>query len=363
MGWGNPVVPWSEIARRLSDGRPAGPKDAAGYPGADGGDSPAWTRHRQPYEPPPLARSATPVVPYAELHCHSNFSFLDGASHPEELVEEAVRLGLESLALTDHDGFYGVVRFAEAARAHGLRTVFGAELTLDARTPRAGGGRVGPRPDPDGQHLLILARGPAGYARLARAISAAQMAGHKGLPRLTLGDLAPLGGVGTGDPWLVLTGGRKGTVPRALVEDGPAVASARLGELVEVFGPDNVVVELWDHGDPLDSARNDALAALAVAHGVGIVATNAVHYATRPASPWPRPWPRCAPGAPSTTSTVGCRPAPRPTCARAPSRPAASPATPAPSSGRPSWAASAPSTCSWWPPSCPTTPCPRATPR
>ena len=54
---------------------------------------------------------------YAELHCHSNFSFLDGASHPEELAEEAARLGLAALAITDHDGFYGVVRFAEAARA------------------------------------------------------------------------------------------------------------------------------------------------------------------------------------------------------------------------------------------------------
>ena len=57
------------------------------------------------------------AVPYAELHCHSNFSFLDGASHPEELVSETVRLGLEALALTDHEGVYGVVRFAEAARA------------------------------------------------------------------------------------------------------------------------------------------------------------------------------------------------------------------------------------------------------
>src|SRR6185369_5067439 len=67
---------------------------------------------------------------YAELHCHSNFSFLDGASHPEELVEEAARLGLAALACTDHDGFYGVVRFAEAARPLGLPTVFGTELTL-----------------------------------------------------------------------------------------------------------------------------------------------------------------------------------------------------------------------------------------
>ena len=70
---------------------------------------------------------------YAELHCHSNFSFLDGASHPEELAEEAARLGLAALAITDHDGFYGVVRFAEAARPLALPTVFGAELTLGAR--------------------------------------------------------------------------------------------------------------------------------------------------------------------------------------------------------------------------------------
>ena len=68
---------------------------------------------------------------YAELHCHSNFSFLDGASHPEELAEEAARLGLAALALTDHDGFYGVVRFAEAARA--ARTADGLRRRADAR--------------------------------------------------------------------------------------------------------------------------------------------------------------------------------------------------------------------------------------
>src|SRR5947199_7386071 len=111
---------------------------------------------------------------YAELHCHSNFSFLDGASHPEELAEEAARLGLAALALTDHDGFYGVVRFAEAARPLGLPTVFGAEMTLGAREVPNG------IPDPPGEHLVVLAQGPAGYARLAKAISEAQLAGVKG---------------------------------------------------------------------------------------------------------------------------------------------------------------------------------------
>jgi len=67
-------------------------------------------------------------VSYAELHCRSNFSFLQGASHPEQLVEQAQSLGLEALALTDRNGLYGIVRFAEAARVLGLPTVFGAEL-------------------------------------------------------------------------------------------------------------------------------------------------------------------------------------------------------------------------------------------
>src|SRR5215218_5520528 len=110
MGWRNPPVPWAEIVRRLADGRAPGPPGSQPFPGADGGDSPAWSRKRSPYQPVPLVR-AERSLPHAELHCHSNFSFLDGASHPEELVEEAVRLGLCGLALTDHDGFYGVVRF------------------------------------------------------------------------------------------------------------------------------------------------------------------------------------------------------------------------------------------------------------
>ena len=82
-----------------------------------------------PYQPPePTVPDDR--VPYAELHCHSNFSFLDGASHPEELMEEAARLGLEAIALTDHDGMYGVVRFAEAAAELKMPTAFGAELSL-----------------------------------------------------------------------------------------------------------------------------------------------------------------------------------------------------------------------------------------
>src|SRR3954453_18966126 len=137
MGFNNPEVTWRELERRLS-GRP--------NPNGDGGDSPAWSHKRMAYEAPPLPRPGAPV-PYGELHAHSSFSFLDGASAPEELVEEAVRLGLEALTLTDHDGVYGVVRFAEAARAHGLLTGFGAQLSLDAPLPSTQAQRSTPPTD------------------------------------------------------------------------------------------------------------------------------------------------------------------------------------------------------------------------
>ena len=126
---------------------------------------------------------------YAELHTHSNFSFLDGASHPEELAAEAVRLGLSAVALTDHDGLYGAVRFAEAARAFGLPTVFGAELTVTGAGTRPRPAPVSPIPD--GAHLVVLARDPEGYARLSRGIAEAHLAGgEKGKPIFTLDDLA-----------------------------------------------------------------------------------------------------------------------------------------------------------------------------
>ncbi|MFQ5556476.1 MAG: error-prone DNA polymerase [Acidimicrobiales bacterium] len=288
MGFNNPSVPWKEIERRLS-GRPRAGRATDIWAG-DGGDSPAWSRRRSAYEPPPGSIRRRGDTAYAELHCHSNFSFLDGASHPEELVEEAARLGLEALALTDHDGFYGVVRFAEAARAVGLPTVFGAELTLlsppgDPADRRSPSGLVGDTarqgsPDPPGEHLLVLARDTAGYASLARAISEGQLAGEKGAPRIAYERLVELGGVGTGDHWAVLTACRKGAVPRALVDGGPAAARRELDRLVADFGRHNLVVELWDHGHPLDSVRNDAMVSVAVSVGVDVVATaNAHHHA------------------------------------------------------------------------------------
>ncbi len=267
VGFNNPDVPWKELERTLSD-RARRPSHVP--PGANGGDSPAWSPARSAYEPPSVLQRRSNATPYAELHCHSTFSFLDGASHPEELAEEAARLGLEALALTDHDGFYGVVRFAEAARAVGVPTVFGSELSLGLTKPQNG------MSDPEGTHLLVLARDPEGYARLGSTISAAQLAGaEKGKPIYE--DIA--WEEVHGDHWLVLTGCRKGTVPAALERHGPAAAARELDALVATFGRHNVAVELCDHGDPLDSHRNDALAQLAIRAGVDVVATTNAHYA------------------------------------------------------------------------------------
>ena len=207
---------------------------------------------------------------YAELHAHSGFSFLDGASDPEELAVEAARLGLSGLALTDHHGLYGVVRFAEAARAFGLATIFGSEITLDARDDR-----VGVR-DPSGDHLVVLARSPEGYRSLSTMLGEAHLArNQKGAPRFNLEQVA-----NGANEWLVLSGCRKGPLTRALLEGGPRAARGELERLARVFGRDNVAVELWDHGDPDDVARNDALAEIAVRLDVSLVATNNVHYAT-----------------------------------------------------------------------------------
>jgi len=275
VGYNNPPIPWSELERTLSDrSRPDG---HGGRPvEADGGDSPAWSQHRAPYAPPQVEkaqRPAGPVTPYAELHAHSNFSFLDGASSPEELVEEAVRHGLHAVGLTDHDGFYGVARLAETAAAYEMATVFGAELSMGLTTPQNGVA------DPEGSHLLVLAEGQEGYHRLAGAITEAHLAGaEKGRPVYDLEDLAARGR----DHWLILTGCRKGLVRQALSgsKRGDSTAAAReLDRMTALFGKDRVVVELIDHGYPADSTINHALADLARVAGLPTVATGNVHYA------------------------------------------------------------------------------------
>ncbi len=260
MGFNNPPMRWKDLERTLST--PQGGK----FPAQDVPVS--W--RRGPYVAPQITRPDD-AVPYAELHAHSSFSFLDGASGPAELAEEAERLGLHALALTDHDGLYGIVRFAEAAETMTLRTVFGAELSLELPAPQAG------QPDPVGSHLVVLAAGEEGYHRLASAITHGQLAGgEKGRPWYDPDDLADR----AAGHWVVFTGCRKGAVRQALATGGAAAAGRELDELVHRFGAERVFVELIDSGLPLDSSINDALAELASRRRLPTIATGNVHYAT-----------------------------------------------------------------------------------
>ncbi|WP_295034195.1 error-prone DNA polymerase [uncultured Microbacterium sp.] len=274
MGFHNPSMSWSELERTLSGERPLHQELPI--------DAPSRMHKKRP--PISLAEVERPrdAVPYAELHMHSSYSFLDGASSPEELLMEAQRLGLKALALTDHDGFYGAAHFGEVAEeAAGLQTVYGAELSLTGPDPR-GNASTAPTPerrgaaDPLGEHLLVLARGEEGYHRLSSAITHAQLrGGEKGRP---LYEIESLANTAEGH-WTILTGCRKGAVRSALEREGPEGAKRALRTLVDLFGTDGVAVELIDHGDPLDTRRNDVLARLAAEHGLPVVCTNNVHYA------------------------------------------------------------------------------------
>ncbi|MGV0049025.1 error-prone DNA polymerase [Mycobacterium colombiense] len=273
MGWFNGPPSWAEMERVL-DSKPRHAGESA-CPESDG----PLSRRRATYQPPDGGRASRSSVAYAELHAHSAFSFLDGASTPEELVEEAARLDLRALALTDHDGLYGAVRFAEAAAELDMRTVFGAELSLGPQSREGGDIGASARteaPDPPGPHLLVLARGAEGYRRLSRQLAAAHLAGgEKGKPRYDFDALTEA----AGGHWHILTGCRKGHVRQALSDSGPAAAERALADLVDRFGAQRVSIELTHHGQPLDDERNAALAALAPRFGVGVVATTGAHFA------------------------------------------------------------------------------------
>ncbi|MFI6849522.1 error-prone DNA polymerase [Kitasatospora sp. NPDC050467] len=253
------TLPWSELHRRMTGGRPANDRTVVPFPG---------TVPRPEPTPPPQQVPDGPG--WAELHVHTTYSFLDGASDPAELVAEAARLGIETLAVTDHDGLYAAAVFAAEARRTGIATVFGAELTLDADLAPTG------TADQDGEHLLVLARGSEGYRRLSKVIGDAHLAGAgKRRPRYDRDRLAEA----HDGHWAILTGCRKGTVRQALETEGPAGAERELHTLTEAFGLDNVYVELTDHRLPGDDDRNDALAALAAKTGLTMVATTAAHHA------------------------------------------------------------------------------------
>jgi error-prone DNA polymerase len=195
---------------------------------------------------------------YAELHACSNFSFLQGGSHPEALVERAVEVGLSAIALTDRDGLYGAVRFSTHARRHGISAIVGCELTFE-----------------DGARIVLLIEDECGYAHCCELISRAQMRGSKADARLRWEDLEACN-----EGLIALSGGPYGRVERALSEGDAAAAAGDARRLSEIF-PGRFYLELQQHLTVQETQRNLQLVRLARDCRLPYVATNAVVYADK----------------------------------------------------------------------------------
>src|SRR5438105_2026898 len=208
----------------------------------------------------PRSDFRVPTSMYVELHCHSAFSFLDGASLPEQLALTASQLGYPALALTDHNGLYGSMAFAQEAKQLGIQAITGAELTLL-----------------DGSHVTILAETPEGYANLCRLITEAHLGREdRRDPRL---DFASLEARHAG--LIVLSGCRTGLLPGVLRRDGPAAARRLAERRRAVFGTENFVVELQRNYVRGDLALTRALKDVADSVRLSVVATGNVHYHKR----------------------------------------------------------------------------------
>ncbi|MEA2473744.1 MAG: error-prone polymerase [Thermoleophilaceae bacterium] len=200
-------------------------------------------------------------MPYVELHCHSAFSFLDGASHPVEIAAAAAEQGHEAIALTDHDGLHGSMEMATAVRALGVRAIVGAELTLE-----------------DGHHVTLLCEDRTGYANLCRLVTEAHR-GTRDRPTEPTPPSTRLEDLERHAAGLVCLSGcaRDGALAARVERDEHAGAAAMARRLVRAFGPDRFRVELQRPFARHDRRRNRLLAQLAERVGVPCVATGNVH--------------------------------------------------------------------------------------
>ena len=195
---------------------------------------------------------------YVELHCHSNYSFKEGASSLEELIMRAKELGHPAMALTDHDNLCGAMEFSRIANSVGVQPITGAEVTLK-----------------DGSHLTLLAANRRGYSNLCNLITYSRMGqgGDRFDPRLDPALLSQ-----HADGLILLTGCSKGRVPSLITEGRANDAEAELRSYLEWSDRGNVFVELQQNLVYGDTPRNKQLLRLARKLGVGVVATNNVHY-------------------------------------------------------------------------------------
>ncbi|MGE5415660.1 MAG: PHP domain-containing protein, partial [Acidobacteriota bacterium] len=193
---------------------------------------------------------------FVHLHTHSQFSFLDGGSEIESLVRRAAELDMPALALTDHDNLCGAVKFQTAAAKAGIKAIQGVEVTLY-----------------NGHHLVLLAKGPEGYRSLCRLLTRAHLESTRREPRVTMPNLRE-----NSYGLIALSGCRRGEIPAAILARDYEKARQIAQTYQEIWGED-FCLELQDTFIPGTRGLNASLAELAAELGLGIVATNNVHFA------------------------------------------------------------------------------------
>ena len=244
--------------------RGRGPAPAVDFDGLSGSPPPGYQSpgaRKQAVRRRPGRGRRPPAGRLPELHAASAFSFLAGASLPEDLAERAAELEIPAMALLDRNGLYGAPRFHQATRLAGIRAIVGAEVTLQDDA------------DESERRVSLLVAERAGYRNLCRLLTAAARDRPKGDARASLADLA----AHTGGLWC-LTGGAEGPLAHALETGGRNGARHLIERLSHIFDG-RVAIEVQRHRQRDEEHRNQALADLAQRYGMPLVATNGVRYA------------------------------------------------------------------------------------
>lgn len=209
---------------------------------------------------------------FTHLHLHTEYSLLDGATRIKDACVRAKEMGMDSLAITDHGNMHGVVSFYEACEANGLKPIVGCEVYVarNSRLTKTEG--TGDRP----YHLVLLAQTDRGYKNLMRVVSRGFLEGFYYRPRVDLEVLSQ-----HREGLLALTACIEGEVPQRLESGDTRGAQQALGRYLDIFGKDNLYVEVQRNGVPGQEQVNRALALLAKRNGLPLVATNDCHYIAR----------------------------------------------------------------------------------
>ena len=208
-------------------------------------------------------------IPFVHLHVHTEYSLLDGASRIKELVRTTKELGMNSLAITDHGAMYGVIEFYKAAKKAGIKPVIGCEVYLAPASRHDAFEVNGTRY----YHLILLAENNQGYRNLVKLVSLANIEGMYYKPRVDKELLRQYH-----EGIICLSACIAGEIPRMLLQDNEERADALVREYIAIFGKENFFIEIQDHGMPEEKKANEGLTALAARYGLGLVATNDLHY-------------------------------------------------------------------------------------